>query len=75
MWIDDPPLLDKISELEAACVVVTKQKPKEKQNQNEKQKQKAKEGYLQRLTPLAEFNKRTPGMPVRAFPRLKIPAP
>jgi hypothetical protein len=75
MWIDDPSLLDKISELEAACVVVTKQKPKEKQNQNEEQKQKAKEDYLKKLRPLAEFNKRTPGMPVRAFPSLSYLAP
>jgi hypothetical protein len=73
--IDDPPLLNKIGELEAACVVATKQRLKEKQNQNERQKQKAKEDYLKKLMPLAELNKRTPGMPVRAFPSLSYLAP
>ena len=53
IWIDDPELIDKIGELTAACIVVTKQgrKPSERQ----------------KLEPLRQLNGRTPGMPIRAF--------
>jgi hypothetical protein len=61
MWIDDPELIDKVGELAAACIVVTKQgrKPSEKQ----------------KLEPLRELNERTPGMPIRAFADLSGLAP
>jgi hypothetical protein len=56
MWIDDTELTDKIGELSAACMVVSKQgrKPTE----------------ASKLQPLDALNKRTPGIPVKAFWRL-----
>jgi hypothetical protein len=59
MWINDDVLIDKIAELAAACIVVTKQ------GRNEQGK----------LEPLAELNRRTPGMPVHAFAELTELAP
>jgi hypothetical protein len=52
MWIDDRQLIDKIGELYAACIVVNKQGRKRHE--------------LAKLEQLAELNKRTPGIPVRA---------
>lgn len=50
---DDTELIDKIGELSAACMVVSKKgrKPRE----------------ASKLQPLDALNKRTPGMPVKAF--------
>lgn len=59
MWINDEGLIDKLGELSAACVVVRKQE----------------RGSRRQLTPLAELNERTPGMPVRAFAALTGLAP
>jgi len=61
MWIDDPELIDKIGELTAACIIVTKQgrKPSERR----------------KLEPLSDLNERTPGMPIRAFADLSGLAP
>lgn len=61
MWIDDAGLIDKIGELSAACIVVTKQgrKPRD----------------VEKLTQLEALNARTPGMPVRAFSSLTELAP
>jgi hypothetical protein len=61
MWIDDEPLIDKLAELPAACIVV--------------RKQGRKPGELRRLEPLAALNERTPGIPVRAFVDLTELAP
>ena len=52
MWIDDTELIDKIGELSAACMV-------------EQQGRKPREAS--KLQPLDALNKRTPGMPVKAF--------
>ena len=56
MWIDDPALIDKIGELDSACIVVRKQgrKPQEKA----------------KLAALVEVNEKTPGMPVTVFETL-----
>ena len=59
MWINDEVLIEKLSELAAACIVVTKQGRKEQQ----------------KLEPLAELNRRTPGMPIDAFAELTELAP
>jgi hypothetical protein len=61
MWIDDTDLINKIGELSAACIVVSKQgrKPRE----------------VRKLQPLEGLNKRTPGMPVQAFLALTDLAP
>ncbi|MBV9011112.1 MAG: hypothetical protein JO272_03510 [Pseudonocardiales bacterium] len=61
MWIDDPQLISKISELYAACIVVSKQGRKPHQ--------------LKKLDQLAKLNERTPGMPVKAFSVLTELAP
>jgi len=59
MWINDDLLIDKLEELAAACIVVTKQGRQEQQ----------------KLAPLAQLNRRTPGMPVHAFAELTGLAP
>ncbi len=61
MWIDDVGLIDKIGQLSAACIVVTKQgrKPRD----------------VKKLAQLEALNARTPGMPVRAFSSLTELAP
>lgn len=61
MWIDDQELIEKLGELSAASIVVTKQgrKPSERR----------------KLEPLRALNERTPGMPVRAFADLSGLAP
>jgi hypothetical protein len=61
MWINDEELINKLGELSAACVVVTKQgrKPTD----------------LRKLRPLEALNERTPGMPVQAFSALTDLAP
>ena len=59
MWIDDDLLIDKIGELEAACVVITKQGRKDPE----------------KLQPLAQLNQRTPGIPIHAFSELTDLAP
>lgn len=59
MWINDEDLIDKLGELSAACIVVTKQGHKP----------------YKKLTPLSALNERTPGMPVRAFSALTELAP
>lgn len=61
MWINDGDLINKLGELSAACIVVTKQgrKPQD----------------LKKLEPLTTLNERTPGMPVRAFSALTGLAP
>lgn len=61
MWLDDPELIDKISELSGACVVVTKQGRTEAQ--------------LRKLDALVRLNEQTPGMPIRAFWELSGLAP
>jgi hypothetical protein len=61
MWIDDPKLIEKIGELSAACIIVTKQGRKA-----------ADRG---KLDPLQALNRRTPGMPIRAFAELSGLAP
>lgn len=61
MWIDDQDLTEKIGELSAACIVVTKQGRKQSQRQ--------------KLEPLHALNERTPGMPIRAFAELSGLAP
>lgn len=53
MWLDDTELIDKIGELSAACMVVSKHGRKP--------------GEPSKLQPLDALNKRTPGMPVKAF--------
>ncbi|ROO60352.1 hypothetical protein EDC02_2215 [Micromonospora sp. Llam0] len=62
MWMDDSELLDEIAGLEAACVVVTKQ-PRGKGLQPS--------ALPDKLRRLAEFNKRTHGLPVEYFPQLE----
>jgi hypothetical protein len=61
MWIDDTELIQKIGELSAACIVVSKQgrKPHE----------------IRKLEPLDKLNEHTPGMPVQAFSALTELAP
>lgn len=61
MWIDDEELIQKLQQLSAACIVVTKQgrKPKD----------------LKKLQPLAALNELTPGVPNRAFSALSGLAP
>ncbi len=59
MWIDDPELIEKIGELAAACIIVTKQKGHSHK----------------KLEPLSALNTRTPGMPVQAFWALTGVAP
>jgi hypothetical protein len=61
MWINDAELIDKIGQLSAACIVVTKQgrKPRD----------------VKKLAQLEALNARTPGMPVRAFSSLTELAP
>ncbi len=59
-WIDDEDLLDKIHELSAACILISKQGRK---RSDEKLKQ------------LAELNEHGPGMPVQAFSALSGLAP
>lgn len=61
VWIEDGGLIDKISDLYAACIVVKKQgqKPKE----------------VAKLAKLTVLNKQTPGMPVQAFSTLSGLAP
>lgn len=61
MWIDDPVLIEKIGELSAGCIVVTKQGRKETERR--------------KLDRLAALNERTPGMPIRAFAELSGLAP
>lgn len=61
MWIDDPELIDKLGDLAAACVVVTKQGRKP--------------AARRKLKPLRELNERTPGIPIRAFADLSGLAP
>jgi hypothetical protein len=61
MWIDDPVLIEKIGELSAGCIVVTKQGRKET--------------IRRKLERLAALNERTPGMPIRAFAELSGLAP
>jgi hypothetical protein len=56
VWIEDGGLIDKISDLYAACIVVKKQSPKPK--------------GVAKLATLTALNKRTPGMPVQAFSAL-----
>lgn len=53
MWIDDHELIDRIGELSAACIVVTKQGRKQTEGR--------------KLEPLRALNERTPGIPIRAF--------
>lgn len=53
MWIDDSELIDRIGELAAACIIVTKQPRTTTASR--------------KLEPLHELNERTPGMPIRAF--------
>jgi len=59
MWINDEGLINKLGELSAACIVVTKQERRSRRQ----------------LAPLAELKERTPGMPVRAFSALTGLAP
>jgi hypothetical protein len=59
MWIDDEELTERIEKLAAACIVITKQGRKEQQ----------------KMEPLADLNRRTPGIPVRAFSELTELAP
>ncbi|MEU7171242.1 hypothetical protein EAD96_30065 [Micromonospora sp. BL1] len=61
MWINDAELIDRLGDLAAACVVVSKQgrRPTE----------------LRKLAPLAKLNERTPGMPIQAFSELTGLAP
>ncbi len=61
MWIDDQELIEKLGELSAACIVVTKQGRKQSERR--------------RLEPLVALNERTPGMPIRAFAELSGLAP
>jgi len=61
VWIEDAELIDKISDLDAECVVVKKQgrKPRE----------------VAKLAKLRALNSQTPGMPVEAFSALSGLAP
>lgn len=61
MWIDDPELIDKLSELSGASIVVRKQRRRPYD--------------LQKLQALHELNERTPGLPIRAFADLSGLAP
>lgn len=61
MWIDDQELIERIGELSAACIVVTKQGRKQTTGR--------------KLEPLHALNERTPGMPIRAFADLSGLAP
>jgi hypothetical protein len=61
VWIEDGGLIDKISDLYAACVVVKKQSRKPK--------------AVAKLAKLAAVNNQTPGMPVEAFSALSGLAP
>lgn len=60
-WIDDEPLLDKLSAFAAACVVMTKQARSRWQ--------------LEKLERLQLINESTPGLRVRPFPDLHWFAP
>jgi hypothetical protein len=61
MWIDDGELINKLAELAGACIVITKQ---------------GREPFkLKRLERLHALNKRTPGLPIRAFAELSGLAP
>jgi hypothetical protein len=61
VWIEDGALIDKISDLYAACIVV--------------KKQGRKQGAVEKLAKLTALNKQTPGMPVQAFSALSGLAP
>jgi|GEM_PF-3140959 len=61
MWINDEELIDKLDELSGACIIVTKQGRTSRE--------------INKLSPLAVVNARTPGMPVRAFSALTELAP
>ena len=61
MWIDDEELIANLGELSAACIIVTKQGRKDSERR--------------KLEPLIALNKRTPGMPIRAFAELSGLAP
>jgi len=61
VWIEDGELIDKISDLYAACIVV--------------KKQSRKPNGVAKQARLAVLNKQTPGMPVHAFSALSGLAP
>ncbi len=61
MWIDDDELIDKLKELSATCIVITKQGRKQHE--------------LEKLQPLRALNDATAGMPIRTFPGLGGLAP
>ena len=61
VWIEDGGLIDKISDLYAACIVVKKQSRKPKGEA--------------RLAELTALNTQTPGMPIQAFSALSGLAP
>ena len=61
MWIDDAELIDKLSELSGACVVVTKQARTKRD--------------VEKFERLAAVNEQTPGLRVDAFPTLSDIAP
>ena len=61
LWIEDDGLIDKISDLYAACIVVKKQGRKLRE--------------VAKLAKLTELNKQTPGMPAEAFSALSGLAP
>jgi hypothetical protein len=62
MWMDDKELMQKISELESACVVVSKQS---------RDRNVRPPGMPYKLQALAELNDRTEGIPVEYFPELE----
>jgi hypothetical protein len=61
MWIDDQELIERIGELSAACIIITKQGRKE--------------SSLRKLELLRALNERTPGILIRAFADLSGLAP
>jgi hypothetical protein len=61
MWIDDLELINKLGELSGACIIVTKQTRTRRD--------------AEKLEALRELNKRTPGLPIRAFADLSGLAP
>jgi hypothetical protein len=61
MWIDDDALIASIGSLAAATVIVSKQRRRPTD--------------IRRLEPLVDLNRRSPGMPIRAFSALSGLAP
>jgi hypothetical protein len=63
MYMDDPVLIEKIAQMESACIVISKQPRKRSDLKPPPEPRK--------LRALAELNERTCGLPVEFFPQLE----